>query len=95
VKLFLPVGWTVRTVTSEQGKFRLTVGATQQPRKTRKPLVTDLGTRVSSPQGKAGNYAIYLLPEAYKECSATDAPPIETPARTTRKRKGHPKSRAH
>src|SRR5207253_2996592 len=39
VKLFTTLGWTVRTITSAQGKFRLTMGATRQPRKSRTPLV--------------------------------------------------------
>lgn len=68
VKLFLANGWSVRTKTSAQGTFRLTLGATET-RKAKQPLVTDLGTRVDSIKGADPYYAIFLLPESYKPCS--------------------------
>ncbi|HXQ21222.1 MAG TPA: hypothetical protein VN812_06070 [Candidatus Acidoferrales bacterium] len=83
VKLLTPFGWSVRSVTSEQGTFRLTVGATLQPRKSRKPVITDIGTQVSSPKGKMGSFAIYLLPASYKECPPPDKLPADAPRTAT------------
>lgn len=68
VKLFLPNGWTVRSKTSDQGAFRLMLGATAE-RKSRQALVTDLGNLVDSRKGKDLQFAIYLLPPAYKPCA--------------------------
>ena len=73
VKLFMANGWTVRTKTSDQGMFRLTLGATQE-RKAKQPLVVDLGVRVDSVKGSDPHYAIFLLPESYKPCTPEAGP---------------------
>jgi hypothetical protein len=83
VKLLTPFGWSVRSATSEQGTFRLTVGATLQPRKSQKPLITDIGAHVSSPKGKMGSFAIYLLPASYQECPPPDEPAAAAPKKGT------------
>ena len=73
VKMFLANGWNVRSRTGQDGAFRLMLGATAE-RKSSKPLVTDLGTRVDSPKDNKDYYAIFLLPEGYKACSAAEKP---------------------
>ncbi len=86
VKLYLSNGWTVRTRTSDDGAFRLMLGATQD-RKTKKPLVVDLGTQVDASNATA-DYALYFLPDNYKPCppdAATSEKPKVAPA--TRKNK--------
>jgi hypothetical protein len=70
VQVFLPSGWTVRGRTSEQGTFRLMLGATAE-RKSKQPLVTNLGTRIDTEKGKDPYYALFLLPVSYKPCPAT------------------------
>ena len=72
VKLFLPNGWTVKTRTSEQGTFRLMLGATQE-RTSRAAVVTDLGQRIDSRPDGGGHYTLLLLPESYKSCPPTAA----------------------
>lgn len=74
VKMFLANGWSVRTKTSAEGTFRLTLGATDT-RKAKLPLVTDLGVRVDSVKGTDPYYAIFLLPESYKPCVPEAAKP--------------------
>ena len=69
VQVFLPGGWTVRGRTSEQGAFRLMLGATAE-RKSKQPLVVNLGTRVDTKKGTDPYYAMFLLPASYKPCSA-------------------------
>lgn len=69
VQVFLPSGWTVRARTSDQGSFRLMLGATAN-RKGKQPLVTDLGTRIDTEKGKDPYYALFLLPVSYKPCAA-------------------------
>jgi hypothetical protein len=76
VKMYLANGWKVRTRTTEQGTFRLMLGATAE-RKSNTPLVTDIGVRVDSVKGSDPNYAIFLMPPSYKPCSAAAA---STPA---------------
>jgi hypothetical protein len=69
VKAFLPNGWTIRARTSEKGAFRLMLGATTD-RRSREPLVTDLGARIDKQKGDNPYYAIFLLPPSYKPCAA-------------------------
>ena len=73
VKVFLANGWNIRSRTGQDGAYRLMLGATAQ-RKSSTPLVTDLGTRVDSPKDNKDYYAMFLLPEGYKVCSAEDKP---------------------
>jgi hypothetical protein len=74
VKLYVANGWGVRGRTSDDGVFHLTMGATQQPRAP-KPIMIDVGTRVDAPTDDAkSSYALYLLPPAYKACSAQPTP---------------------
>ena len=81
VKLFLPNDWTVRSKTSDLGTFRLMLGATAE-RKTKQPLVTDLGKLVDSRTGKNLQFSIYLLPPSYKPC-----PPAAAPAQKSKSKK--------
>ena len=67
VKLSLANGWTVKTRTSEQGTFRLMLGATEE-RTSKTPLVIELGSRVDSQPDGGSPYALFLLPNSYKSC---------------------------
>jgi hypothetical protein len=67
VKLFLPNTWTVRTRTSEDGNFRLLLGATLN-RKGDKPLVVDIGKHTMRSNSQAENYALYMMAPTYKPC---------------------------
>lgn len=74
VKLFMANGWAVRTQTSEQGVFRLVLGAIE-PRQPRRMLTTDLGTFVDTRTGPTQeHFAVFLLPPAYKPCPPAAAP---------------------
>jgi len=73
VKVFMANGWNIRSRTGEDGGFRLMLGATAE-RKSATPLVVNLGTRADSPKENKDYYAMFLLPEGYKACSATDKP---------------------
>jgi hypothetical protein len=73
VKVFMANGWNIRSRTGQDGAFRLMLGATAE-RKSATPLVVNLGTRADSPKDNKDNYAMFLLPEGYKACSATDKP---------------------
>ncbi len=84
VKLFLANGWGVRTRTDEEGKFRLTLGATME--RKGEPAVLDLGTRVDSIKGNDPQYAIFLLPDPYKPC--TRKPEAAKPDKTKPAKKG-------
>jgi hypothetical protein len=66
VRMFLPNGWTVRTRTGDDGGFRLMTGATEN-RKSKNPVVVDLGTRMDTKPGTE-DYSFYVLPESYKPC---------------------------
>jgi hypothetical protein len=68
VKMFLANGWSVRSKTSEQGRFRLMLGATAE-RKSKQPLVTNLGNLLDTRSGKDLEYALFLLPPGYKPCA--------------------------
>ena len=73
VKIFMANGWNIRSRTSQDGGFRLMLGATAE-RKSSTPLVVNLGTRVDSPKDNKDYYAMFLLPESYKACSAPAKP---------------------
>jgi hypothetical protein len=72
VKVFLANGWSVRTRTGDDGSYRLMLGAIGD-RKSKDPMVTDVGTRVDSQKEHAENFSLYLLPEGYKPCTPEDA----------------------
>jgi hypothetical protein len=75
VKLFLANGWSVRGRTTDQGTFRLMLGATEKAT-GKKPVITDIGKHIDSP--KSGDptsyYAMYLLPAPYHPCAAPSTP---------------------
>jgi hypothetical protein len=73
VRVFLPNGWTVRSRTAADGSFRLMLGATES-RKSKNPVVVDLGTRVDAKQG-TDDYSLYFLAESYKACPPEAATP--------------------
>jgi hypothetical protein len=73
VKVFLANGWSIRTRTSDEGMYRVMLGATAD-RKGTTPLVVDLGTRVDAPQQNKEFYAMFLLPDGYKACPAAAKP---------------------
>ncbi len=68
VRLYLPNTWTVRTRTTEEGFYRLVLGATQE--RAGSQIEVDLGTRKRAKSDGAVDYALYMLPENYKECPA-------------------------
>lgn len=68
VRLFLPNTWTVRTRTDEKGAYRLVLGATQE--RAGSQVEIDLGSRKRRKTEGAPDYALYMLPENYKECPA-------------------------
>jgi len=77
VKLFTANGWSIRTRTSDQGGFRLMLGATGD-RKSKQPVVTDLGTLVDvQPASKDAQFAMFLLPSPYEPCPADSVPPAK------------------
>ncbi len=76
VKLYLSNTWTVRSRTGDDGVFRLMLGATQD-RKTKKPLVVDLGTQTDTSKATV-DYALYLLPDGYNACPP-EAATVEKP----------------
>jgi hypothetical protein len=88
VRLFLPNSWTVRTRTGDDGAFLLMLGATET-RKSKTPVVVDLGTRVDANPGTE-DYSFYVLPESYKPCPPEAATPAEQKAAGHKlKSKGH------
>ncbi len=66
VRLYLPNTWTVRTRTTEEGFFRLVLGATA-PREG-EPMSVEIGPRTRAKGQSAADYALFLLPEDYKPC---------------------------
>jgi hypothetical protein len=76
VKVYMANGWNVRTRTLETGAYRLMMGATAE-RKGGTPVVIDLGTRVDSPKDNKDAYAMFFLPERYKQCPAAAKPPAK------------------
>lgn len=69
VKVYMANGWNVRTRTSETGAYLVMMGATVE-RKGGTPVVIELGTRVDSPKDNKDAYAMFFLPESYKQCPA-------------------------
>lgn len=66
VRLYLPNTWTVRTRTTDDGLFRLLLGATAE--RKGKGLVIKLGDRTMPKDSKAAEYALFMLPPDYKPC---------------------------
>jgi hypothetical protein len=87
VKMFLPNGWGVRTRTDEEGKFRLTLGATKE--RKGEPAVLDIGTRVDTVKGTDPQYAIFWLPDPYKPCTR-DPQPAKPDTPKPEQKKGRP-----
>ena len=79
VKVFMANGWSIRTRTTAEGTYRLMLGATAE-RKTGNPLVVDLGTRTDAPKDNKDYYALFLLQDGYKACSASAAKSEAKPA---------------
>jgi hypothetical protein len=71
VRLYLPNTWTVRTRTTDDGMFRLLLGATVE--RKGKAQVIQLGNRVMPKDSKAAEYAMFMLPENFKPCGAPKA----------------------
>ncbi len=69
VKMFMANGWNVRTKTSEDGRFRLVMGAMDE-RKSQAPLVIDIGERVDPKDASKEHYALFFMPESFKPCTA-------------------------
>jgi hypothetical protein len=67
VRLYLPNTWTVRTRTTDDGMFRLLLGATAE--RKGKAQVIKIGDHVMPKDSKAGEYALFMMPENYKPCS--------------------------
>jgi len=68
LQFFLPNGWTVKTRTADNGYFRILLGATAE-RKSKEPLMTDIGTKKMRNDNKAAYYAMFLLPDNFKPCA--------------------------
>lgn len=73
VRLYLPNTWTVRTRTSDDGMFRLLLGATTE--RKGKAQVIQLGDRVMRKDSTASEYALFMMPEDYKPCDPTKPAP--------------------
>lgn len=76
VRLYLPNTWTVRTRTTDDGSFRLLLGATIE--RKGKAQIINLGDRVLPKDSKSTEYALFMLPENYKPCGSS-APKSEPP----------------
>lgn len=77
VKVFMANGWSIRTKTSDDGTYRLMLGATAE-RKSSTPLVVDLGTRLDAPEQNKEYYAMFVLPDGYKACPAAAKPQLKS-----------------
>lgn len=73
VRLYLPNTWTVRTRTTDDGLFRLLLGATVE--RKGKALVIKLGDRIARKDSKSTEYALFMLPEHYKPCGSPQGEP--------------------
>lgn len=81
IHFFLPNGWTVKTRSSDNGFFRILLGATAE-RKGTTPVQTDIGTKKTRKDSKAPFYAMYLMPENFKPCAEAKAKPkADAPAK--------------
>lgn len=67
VRMYLPNTWTVRTRTTDDGLFRLLLGATVD--RKGKGLVVKIGDKTMPKASKLGEYALYMLPPNYKQCT--------------------------
>ncbi len=67
VRLYLPNTWTVRTRTTEEGVFRLVLGATEA--RDGEPLSFEIGPRSRAKVQGAPDYALFMVPEDYKSCA--------------------------
>lgn len=85
VKLFMANGWNVRTRTGDDGSFRMILGATAD-RKGETPLTISIGKRIDSKTNEA-NYALFLVPEGYKQCPAAAAPASGGAKKSSKKKK--------
>ena len=73
VKIVEPNGWAFTTRTSDDGLFRMLMGATLD-RTTKGPVTKDLGTFTTvAKSGKEGAFAFYILPEQFKACAPPKA----------------------
>jgi len=77
VKMFTPLGWSMRSRTADDGTFHFIMGATAE-RKSQSPLLTDVGSHTDTAKGTR-YYTFYLLPKSYQNCKA--APAQENPAK--------------
>lgn len=68
VKLY-SAAFGVRTKTTSSGAFYLRIGAGVD-RKSKTPVVYDLGTRTLRKDSKSSEYAMFMLPDAYQACAA-------------------------
>jgi hypothetical protein len=69
VRLRLPNTWTVTTRTNKNGKFHMTLGATEQ-RKSRTSIVKELGTfTAEKTTGRDQAFTLYMLPEQFNPCA--------------------------
>lgn len=68
VKLLLPNSWTMRTRTTDDGMFRLMLGATSD--RQGGPIKVELGDRTMS-AAQTGDYLLYMMPPNYKPCTAS------------------------
>ena len=86
IKLFMPNGWEVRTKTFDKGAYHMALGATAE-RKTKEPIVLDLGKRVDVKGADDANFAMLFLPPEYKRCPAEDGTVPESKPRPKKAKK--------
>jgi hypothetical protein len=68
VKMFTPIGWSMRSRTADDGTFHFILGATAE-RKPQSPVLTDLGAHVDTAKDTP-YYTFFFLPESYQQCAA-------------------------
>ena len=73
VKMFTPLGWSMRSRTADDGTFHFIMGATAE-RKSQSPVLSDVGAHADTAKGTP-YYTFFLLPESYQQCSAAPAAP--------------------
>jgi len=69
VSVSLPNTWRIRTRTTDDGRFRLMLGATMQKADPKNLITVDLGVRTLD-DPKAEQYSLFMLQEGYKPCEA-------------------------
>ena len=67
LQFHFPIGWTVKTRTSDTGYFRILMGATAE-RKSDAMLEKDLGKLHMKKDSKMPFYALYVLPPDFRPC---------------------------